>query len=57
MTIDYYFRSSGVTFGGGNEYGAKHTDYVTVPADKCGLVIGRGGETIKNINSSSGAQC
>ncbi|KAL4609409.1 far upstream element-binding protein 3-like [Arapaima gigas] len=27
----------------------------TVPADKCGLVIGKGGETIKNINSQSGA--
>ncbi|XP_071205790.1 far upstream element-binding protein 3-like isoform X6 [Salvelinus alpinus] len=27
----------------------------TIPADKCGLVIGKGGETIKNINQQSGA--
>ena len=45
-------------FGGrGNEYGAEHTDYVTIPANKCGLVIGKGGETIKNINSITGAHC
>ncbi|XP_058861243.1 far upstream element-binding protein 3-like isoform X4 [Acipenser ruthenus] len=27
----------------------------TIPADKCGLVIGKGGETIKNINQQAGA--
>uniref|UniRef100_A0A8D0XHJ2 Far upstream element binding protein 3 n=1 Tax=Sus scrofa TaxID=9823 RepID=A0A8D0XHJ2_PIG len=27
----------------------------TVPADKCGLVIGKGGENIKSINQQSGA--
>ncbi|XP_069742176.1 far upstream element-binding protein 3 isoform X5 [Narcine bancroftii] len=27
----------------------------TIPADKCGLVIGRGGETIKSINQQTGA--
>nr|XP_021529757.1 far upstream element-binding protein 3 isoform X4 [Aotus nancymaae] len=27
----------------------------TVPADKCGLVIGKGGESIKSINQQSGA--
>lgn len=43
--------------GGGNEYGAEHTDYVTIPSNKCGLVIGKGGETIKTINSSTGAHC
>lgn len=42
---------------GGNEYGAEHTDYVTIPSNKCGLVIGKGGETIKTINSSTGAHC
>merc|ERR1719336_481064 len=42
---------------GGNEYGAEHTDYITIPSNKCGLVIGKGGETIKNINSSTGAHC
>merc|ERR1739848_503048 len=50
-------RGGGASFGGGNEYGAEHTDYVTIPATKCGLVIGKGGETIKNINSSTGAHC
>merc|ERR1712008_424335 len=43
--------------GGGNEYGAEHTDYVTIPSNKCGLVMGKGGETIKTINSSTGAHC
>ncbi|CAH1979711.1 unnamed protein product [Acanthoscelides obtectus] len=34
-------------------------DVVTfcVPANKCGVIIGRGGETIKQINSQSGAYC
>ncbi|TRY87936.1 hypothetical protein DNTS_005230 [Danionella cerebrum] len=27
----------------------------SIPADKCGLVIGKGGETIKSINQQSGA--
>lgn len=44
--------------GGGAEYGSsEHTDYVTIPSNKCGLVIGKGGETIKSINSSTGAHC
>ncbi|KAF7281532.1 P-element somatic inhibitor isoform X2 [Rhynchophorus ferrugineus] len=29
----------------------------TVPSNKCGLIIGRGGETIKQINQQSGAYC
>jgi hypothetical protein len=37
--------------GGRPEYGSQqHQDYVSIPASKCGLVIGKGGETIKNIN-------
>jgi len=36
--------------GGGSDFGGQHEDYVSVPASKCGLVIGKGGETIKNIN-------
>ncbi len=28
-----------------------------VPGNKVGLVIGKGGETIKNINATSGAHC
>ncbi|XP_063237832.1 far upstream element-binding protein 2 isoform X2 [Bacillus rossius redtenbacheri] len=29
----------------------------TIPAAKCGIVIGRGGETIKQINQQTGAHC
>ncbi|XP_049763886.1 far upstream element-binding protein 1 isoform X6 [Schistocerca cancellata] len=29
----------------------------SIPAAKCGIVIGRGGETIKQINQQSGAHC
>jgi far upstream element-binding protein len=29
----------------------------SVPASKCGIIIGRGGDTIKQINSQSGAYC
>lgn len=29
----------------------------TVPASKCGVIIGRGGDTIKQINMNSGAHC
>ena len=49
---------NGGSWGGpGGDYGNQHTEYVQVPANKCGLVIGKGGETIKNINQSTGAHC
>ena len=35
--------------------GGEATEYVSVPANKTGLVIGKGGETIKSINQASGA--
>ncbi|XP_018614413.1 far upstream element-binding protein 3-like [Scleropages formosus] len=38
----------------GTPAGLQEVTY-TIPADKCGLVIGKGGETIKNINQQSGA--
>ena len=38
----------------GGEAGEK-TEYIMVPASKVGLVIGKGGETIKSINQASGA--
>ncbi|XP_052221959.1 far upstream element-binding protein 1-like isoform X3 [Dreissena polymorpha] len=43
--------------GPGGFDGGNYQDQTTfsVPADKCGLVIGKGGETIKNINSTTGA--
>merc|ERR1719225_1437387 len=44
---------------GGNDYGGggQFTDYVAVPSNKCGLIIGKGGETIKSINQQTGAHC
>ncbi|XP_064617106.1 far upstream element-binding protein 1-like isoform X2 [Liolophura sinensis] len=42
----------GGPFGGGPNF-PEETNY-PVPADKCGLVIGKGGETIKEINRLSG---
>merc|ERR1719322_591667 len=35
----------------------EYTDFISVPMDKCGLLIGRKGETIKEINEESGAVC
>ncbi|XP_018319791.1 far upstream element-binding protein 1 isoform X2 [Agrilus planipennis] len=53
--------------GGGQEYGGGWDDRrppqqpqevtFTVPSNKCGIIIGRGGETIKQINQQSGAHC
>lgn len=41
----------------GHEAGGEAVDYVLVSSDKVGLVIGKGGETIKSINQASGAHC
>jgi len=35
----------------------KHEVTLSVPANKCGIIIGRGGETIKQINHQTGAHC
>ncbi|CAI5445009.1 unnamed protein product [Caenorhabditis angaria] len=43
------------SLGGGGTNQEKF--YMHVPADKCGLVIGKGGETIKQINAESYAHC
>lgn len=40
--------------GGGAPRDLPEIQY-SVPANKCGLVIGKGGETIRNINQQSGA--
>merc|ERR1719391_725623 len=40
-------------YGGGGE--GEKTEYVLVPSSKVGLVIDKGGETIKSINQASGA--
>jgi len=44
---------------GGNDYGSggQFTDYVAVPSNKCGLIIGKGGESVKYINQITGAHC
>ena len=41
--------------GFGGNFGGNESTQFTVPAEKCGLVIGRGGETIREINRQSGA--
>merc|ERR1712226_1256450 len=38
-------------------YEGQYTDYLTIPAKMCGLVIGKGGEVIKGIMESSKARC
>merc|ERR1719187_2827509 len=46
--------------GGGGGYGDGGydvTDAMAVPSNKVGLVMGKGGETIRNICSQSGAHC
>jgi far upstream element-binding protein len=35
----------------------QHQYQFIVPASKCGIIIGRGGDTIKQINQQSGAHC
>ena len=47
-------RGGGGGFGG-NRGGYQEETRYNIPAEKCGLVIGKGGETIKEINRSSGA--
>merc|ERR1719318_2182377 len=47
-------RGGGAGWPSGGDGGEK-TEYVMVPASKVGLVIGKGGETIKSINQASGA--
>lgn len=42
---------SGLSSGGSNVF------YLHVPANKCGLVIGKGGENIKQIERETGASC
>ncbi|XP_022198629.2 far upstream element-binding protein 2 [Nilaparvata lugens] len=43
--------------GGGNRWSDQSEATYVVPANKCGIIIGRGGETIKQINQTSGAHC
>ncbi|CAG9853562.1 unnamed protein product [Phyllotreta striolata] len=43
--------------GPGGSGGGQEVVSFTVPANKCGVIIGRGGETIKQINQQSGAYC
>ena len=56
-------RGGGMGRGGRSGWPSVHdgsgdgVDFVTVSSDKVGLVIGKGGETIKSINQASGAHC
>ncbi|XP_034942813.1 far upstream element-binding protein 3 [Chelonus insularis] len=42
--------------GGGSMQDKVETTY-NVPSTKCGIIIGKGGETIKQINQQTGAHC
>lgn len=44
------------SMGGGVQVQQEQYQF-TVPASKCGIIIGRSGDTIKQINSQSGAHC
>ncbi|XP_044747360.1 far upstream element-binding protein 1 isoform X2 [Coccinella septempunctata] len=55
-------RNGGGEYGGGWEDRRNNQSQGTevsfnVPANKCGVIIGRGGETIKQLNAQSGAHC
>lgn len=43
--------------GGSGVQVVQHQYQFIVPASKCGIIIGRGGDTIKQINQQSGAHC
>ncbi|CRK93323.1 CLUMA_CG006864, isoform A, partial [Clunio marinus] len=43
--------------GGGGVQVVQEQFQFVVPASKCGIIIGRSGDTIKQINSQSGAHC
>ncbi|KAG5675403.1 hypothetical protein PVAND_005311 [Polypedilum vanderplanki] len=43
--------------GGGGVQVVQQQYEFTVPTSKCGIIIGRGGDTIKQINQQSGAHC
>lgn len=47
-------RNRPMSVGGGGG-GGSQAFYMHVPANKTGLIIGKGGETIKQINQESGA--
>jgi len=48
-------RGGGAGWPARSENGGDRTEFVLVPSNKVGLVIGKGGETIKSINQASGA--
>ncbi|KAG8223023.1 hypothetical protein J437_LFUL001345 [Ladona fulva] len=50
-------RPGGMQGGPGGPMGDKQEATFSVPAGKCGIIIGRGGETIKQINMQTGAHC
>lgn len=50
-------RGPGGGFQNGENGDGKQEVTYSVPANKCGIVIGKGGETIRQINMQSGAYC
>lgn len=51
-----YGQSQQAPAAGGVQVQQEQYQFV-VPASKCGIIIGRGGDTIKQINQQSGAHC
>ncbi len=49
-------RDSGFSGGYGAEGGDKSSDSILVPSDAVGMIIGKGGETIKEIQASTGCK-
>jgi far upstream element-binding protein len=49
-------QSGASSMSGGVQVVQHHYQFV-VPISKCGIIIGRGGDTIKQINQQSGAHC
>lgn len=54
----YQHQSQNQSHGGGSGVQVvQHQYQFIVPASKCGIIIGRGGDTIKQINQQSGSHC
>ncbi|MCJ1397790.1 hypothetical protein MMC11_000986 [Xylographa trunciseda] len=43
-------------FGGADSYGEKLNDTITVPSEAVGMIIGKGGETIKDMQTNTGCK-
>lgn len=51
-----YVRVVGMGGGGGGGPGGRNSIEIMLPGPKVGLIIGKGGETIKQLQEKSGAK-